>query len=113
RLFLQFPDGSGTYVDLLDISVAGCAVSPVEPINNPDGFCGEKMTLVFPDAYFSIPCVFLRSRSWGRKIILTFDGLSTSQYSTLVNFIFDRQMNGFGEFSKENIFTIMKTKVFR
>lgn len=113
RLFLQLPDGSGVYVDLLDISVAGCAVSPVHPIADPDSYSGQKMTLIFPDAYFNLPCVFLRSRSWGKKLIFTFSDLSTNQYSTLVNFIFDRQMNGFGEFSKENIFTIMKTKVLK
>jgi cellulose synthase (UDP-forming) len=113
QLTLTFPDGSKIPVELLDISIAGCAVAPVAPVKDPDTFAGAQMTVFFPDVELTIPCTFLRSRSWGHKFILTFTGLSAMQHKALVNFIFDRQLNGFGEFSKENIFTIFKTKVLK
>jgi cellulose synthase (UDP-forming) len=113
QLTLSLPDGTKIPVELLDISIAGCAVSPVKQVKDPDAYAGSQMSVSFPDAGLVIPCTFLRSRSWGRKFILTFNGLSAMQHTSLVNFIFDRQMNGFGEFSKENIFTIFKTKVLK
>ncbi len=111
KMILQMADGRKIPIELVDISVAGCAVSPIEPIQNPDSYAGSDIQLVFPDGKIIIPGIFLRSRAWGKKFILTFTSLSTVQYTFLVNFIFDRQMNGFGEFSKENILKIIRNRV--
>lgn len=111
RLLLRLEDGRELSVDMLDISVAGCAVAPAEPVAEPDSLAGMKIHLVFTEDGKAIPGVFLRSRSWGKKFILMFDKLTASQNTYLVNFIFDRQMNGFGEFSKDNIFKIIRTRV--
>lgn len=110
---LKFPDGKVIPADLVDISIAGCAVAPVDSVSEPDSMNGKELTIYFPDVDLTLPCVFLRSRSWGRKFILTFRSLSVDQHTALVNFIFDRQSNGFGEFSKENIYTVFKTKVLK
>jgi cellulose synthase (UDP-forming) len=113
KVELQFPDGRIIPADLVDISIAGCAVAPIESVSEPDSLTGKVLSVYFPDVNLILPCVFLRSRSWGRKFILTYSPLSVDQHTALVNFIFDRQSNGFGEFSKENIYTIFKTKVLK
>lgn len=111
RLVMQLPDGRNIPVDLTDISVAGCAVAPAEPVKEPDSLTGIKLTLYFPDVDMTLPGVFLRSRAWGKKFIVTFDPLTPAQHTALVNFIFDRQANGFGEFSKDNILNVIRKKV--
>jgi len=111
KISIMLSDGSEIPVELQDISVAGCAVSPLEPIKEPDSFQGSDLIVQFHEGDVCLPGVFLRSRSWGKKIIITFKDLSTNQYTFLVNFIFDKQMNGFGEFSKESIFKVIRSRV--
>ncbi len=111
QLVLKLEDGRKIPVELQDISVAGCAVSPLEPIFEADSLAGSHIELIFDQDNMVIPGVFLRSRSWGKKLILTFEKLSSEQNTFLVNFIFDRQLNGFGEFSKENIIQVLRSKV--
>jgi cellulose synthase (UDP-forming) len=111
QMVLHMFDGRKVPVELLDISVDGCAVSPLEAITEPDSYAGSDIQLIFHEENMAISGILLRSRSWGKKFILTFKDLSTAQYTFLVNFIFDRQLNGFGEFSKENIIKIIRTKV--
>jgi cellulose synthase (UDP-forming) len=110
---LQFPDGRTISADLVDISIAGCAVAPCIAVTDPDSLDGQELMVYIPDVNLTLPCIFLRSRAWGRKFILTYRHLSAAQHTALVNFIFDRQLNGFGEFSKENLVTIFKTKVLK
>jgi len=111
RLTLKLEDGRKIPVELQDISMAGCAVSPLEPVHETDSLAGTHIELIFGNENMVIPGLFLRSRSWGKKLILTFDKLSSEKNTFLVNFIFDRQMNGFGEFSKENIIQVIRSKV--
>jgi hypothetical protein len=111
KMVLQMSDGRKVPVELLDISVDGCAVSPMETIKEPDLYAGSDIQLIFHEENMVISGIFLRSRSWGKKFILTFKNLSTAQYTFLVNFIFDSQLNGFGEFSKENIIKIIRTRI--
>lgn len=111
QLILSLKDGRKIPVELQDISVAGCAVSPMQPVIEPDSLIGTHIELVFSQDNSIIPGTFLKSRSWGKKFILTFKELSSEQNTFLVNFIFDRQMNGFGAFSKENILQVLRSKV--
>ncbi len=111
RMVLRLDGGREIPVEVQDISVAGCAVAPLEPVLEPDSMAGSKIHLVFPDGSTAIPGIFLRSRSWGKKFILTFDKLNSVQNTFLVNFIFDRQLSGFGEFSKDNIIKVIRAKV--
>jgi cellulose synthase (UDP-forming) len=111
QLILKLEDGREIPVELQDISVGGCAVSPLEPVLEADSLSGTPIELIFSQENTVIPGTFLRSRSWGKKLILTFDKLSSEKNTFLVNFIFDSQLNGFGEFSKENIVQVLRSKV--
>ena len=111
KISIKLADGRQIPVELQDISVAGCAVTPIEPIMEPDSFQGSELIVQFHEGDVDLPGVFLRSRSWGKKIIITFKDLSTTQHTFLVNFIFDKQLNGFGEFSKDNILKVIRSKV--
>ena len=90
-------------VELVDISTAGCALSLAEPLNNADSFVGSKVRLYLEGTKVSLPGEFFRSRSWGKKIIVNFTDLSTEQNTELVNFIFDRQQNGYGSFNPNSV----------
>jgi cellulose synthase (UDP-forming) len=100
-------------VELVDISVAGCAVAPLQPLQNPDSFEGQEIKLLFNNGAFEIPGEFLRSRSWGKRFIITFKDLTAAQHSFLVNFIFDRQLSGFGEFTKKGLLWTIRNKMLK
>lgn len=90
-------------VDLVDISTAGCALSLTEPLQNADSYVGSSVNLHLKGMKTNLPGEIFRSRSWGRKIIINFKELSTEQTKELINFIFDRQQNGYGSFNPNSI----------
>lgn len=90
-------------VDLVDISTAGCALSLTEPLQNADSYVGSSVNLHLEGMKTNLPGEIFRSRSWGRKIIINFKELSTEQTKELINFIFDRQQNGYGSFNPNSI----------
>jgi cellulose synthase (UDP-forming) len=111
KLVMELPERQEIPVELIDISINGCAITPLVPVHEPDALIGKDIFLKIPENNLVLPGTFLRSRSWGKKLIITFKNLSTTQHTLLVNFIFDRQMSGFGAFSKENIVKIIRTKI--
>lgn len=101
-------DGRVLPVEIVDISLAGCAVSPLTPLDNPDSQVESEVRVVFMEGAFELPAVFFRSRSWGKKLILNFKELDTLQTTRLVNFIFDRQQGGYGQFGRMNYYQLIK-----
>ena len=90
-------------VELIDISMIGCAVAPRVAIENADNYVGSNVRLSSETGSLELPGIFFRSRSWGKKIILKFKELSKEQNTQLVNFIFDRQQSGYGHFNQHSI----------
>jgi len=90
-------------VELIDISMIGCAVAPLVSIENADNYVGSNVRLSSETSCLELPGIFFRSRSWGKKIILKFKDLSKEQNTQLLNFIFDRQQSGYGHFNQDNI----------
>jgi len=90
-------------VELIDISMIGCAIAPLVSIENADNYIDSIVRLSSETSSLELPGVFFRSRSWGKKIILKFEDLSKEQNTQLLNFIFDRQQSGYGHFNKDSI----------
>jgi cellulose synthase (UDP-forming) len=101
QMNLSLANGQIIPVDLIDISMKGCALAPRVPIENPDQFVGSNVTLAH--GTLNLPGVFFRSRSWGKRIIVNFSPLSTEQITHLVNYIFDSQQNGYGSFNENSV----------
>ena len=101
RMELTLANGQVLPVTLVDISMKGCAVEPIQPLENADQFVGTSVTLKHEN--LTLPGTFYRSRSWGKKLIVNFSKLSTSQLKQLVNFIFDSQESGYGRFTESSI----------
>ena len=101
RMDLTLTNGQIIPVELIDISMKGCALTPHVPMENPDQYVGSNVTLSHKN--LSLPGVFYRSRSWGEKIIINFSKLSPEQITHLVNYIFDSQENGYGGFNENSI----------
>jgi cellulose synthase (UDP-forming) len=101
RMELTLANGQILPVTLIDISMKGCALEPVQPLENADQYVGTTVTL--KHANLTLPGTFYRSRSWGKKLIVNFSELSTSQLKQLVNFIFDSQESGYGRFTESSI----------
>lgn len=109
NMILKLEDGRVVPVELIDISLAACAVQPLIPIENPDSLVGSTIRLDF-DWSLEIQGVFFRSRAWGKKLIINFWELSREQHTMLVNFIFDNQQSGYGSFkSAGNLKTVKDT----
>ena len=90
-------------VELIDISMVGCAIAPLVSIENADDYIDSIVRLSSETSSLELPGIFFRSRSWGKKIILKFKDLSKEQNTQLLNFIFDRQQSGYGHFNKDSI----------
>ncbi len=101
KLNLLLESGQVVSVNLIDISMKGCALAPSVPLDNPDQFVGSHVTL--KHGTLNLPGVFYRSRSWGQKIIINFSPLSNEQLTHLVNYIFDSQENGYGGFNEKSV----------
>jgi cellulose synthase (UDP-forming) len=93
---------------VIDISTIATAVEPIIDIPDPDSRVGNQIQINFPKDQFSITGTFFRSRGWGKRIILNFESMDKDQYTKLVQYIFNRQQAGFGEFIQEK--PISKTK---
>lgn len=101
QMDLTLENGQIIPVNLIDISMKGCALAPLIPIENTDRLVGGQVTLVHGD--LNLPGVFYRSRSWGKKIIVIFSELPNEQITHLVNYIFDRQEEGYGSFDEKSV----------
>ena len=65
------------------------------PLDNADDLVGASATILFDQHGFELPAVILRSRAWGKKIIINFKELSNVQHARLLKNIFNRQESGF------------------
>jgi cellulose synthase (UDP-forming) len=101
QMALKLDNGQAVPVDLIDISMKGCALAPRDPIENPDQYVNRPVRLSHAD--MELPGVFYRSRSWGQRIIVNFSPLSKKQITQLVNFIFDAQESGYGSFNEKSV----------
>jgi cellulose synthase (UDP-forming) len=101
-LKLRLRDGRLVPVEMVDISTSGCAVAPIVPIEDPDSLVGSDANILIEDGALELEGVFFRSRSWGKKIIIHFKPMPSEKTTRLVNYIFDRQEEGYGRFTKTN-----------
>jgi cellulose synthase (UDP-forming) len=111
NLKIVLAGGQEVPVELVDISILGCAVEPLTPIEEPDSHVGSDIRIIFDSKIFELSGVFFRSRSWGKKIIINFKPLTPAQNTSLINYIFDRQQNGYGSFISTNYLKIVQ-KIF-
>jgi cellulose synthase (UDP-forming) len=93
-------------VEMVDISISGCALAPIVPIENPDSHIGSDVSVIIEKESLEIEGVFFRSRSWGKKIIIHFKPMPAQKATRLVKYIFDRQEEGYGQFTKTNFFRL-------
>jgi cellulose synthase (UDP-forming) len=105
-LIVQVEGGEAVPADILDISLVSCAVEPQVMLENPDDWVGKKANLIIPCCDLVVGAVVFRSRGWGKKIILKYPDLSTEQHRKMVNFIFNRQQSGFGDFTRNSLKTL-------
>lgn len=99
---LILEDGKEYSAELVDISVMGCALHLHEPLENADQYEESKVIVSINNQRVYIPGVFFRSRSWGQKIIILFQGLTKIEHTQLINFIFNNQQSGFGRFTPKS-----------
>lgn len=111
-LKIRLHNGRIVPVDMVDISLSGCALAPIVPIKDPDSYVGSEVSVLLEKESLELEGVFFRSRSWGKKIIIHFKPMSAPQATRLVNYIFDRQEEGYGKFEK-NDFIKQALKLFR
>jgi cellulose synthase (UDP-forming) len=95
----RLQEGNEIQAVLIDISLAGCAILLKDPLENADNHIGEKVSIVMSNGGLSVTGKILRSRSWGKKIIILFDDMPSAVYTRLINYIFDRQQSGYGSFN--------------
>ena len=100
---LILEDGKEITADLVDISMIGCAVAPLASIENADKYVGSKIRISIRSSNLILEGIFFRSRSWGKKIIINFTETSIGQNTHLLNYIFDRQQDGYGHFNQRSI----------
>jgi len=103
QMNLRLADGREIPVELIDISMKSSALAPLLPIENADQLVGSEVMLSPASGTLELPGVFFRSRSWGKKLIINFRELSVEQHTHLVNYIFDRQQKGYGNFNEKSI----------
>ncbi len=103
QMNLKLADGLEVPVEILDISIKSCAVSPLHPLVEPDHYVGSQVTLSHSSEGLQLPGEFFRSRAWGKRIIINFADLNTTQHTRLVNFIFNHQQEGYGRFTEKSI----------
>ena len=108
QLELVCVDGRKIPADIIDISTVATAVEPKIDFVDPDSHVGNKIKINFPQDNFSVNATFFRSRGWGKRIILNFEDVDKYEYTKLVQYIFNRQQAGFGEFIEEK--PISKTR---
>lgn len=112
QLQIRLGNGRLVPVDMVDISLAGCAVSPKTPIEDPDSHVGSIVQVIIKNGeILKLEGEFYRSRSWGKKIIINFKPLTAPQVTSLVKYIFDRQQEGYGHFTPLNYFKLLKRLV--
>jgi cellulose synthase (UDP-forming) len=99
---LKLGDGKILPAKLADISLEGCALSLNNPLNDADSYENSPVMVSFNQFDLHLPGFFFRSRSWGQKIIILFNKLNNDQHTQLINFIFDHQKSGFGQFNKNS-----------
>ncbi len=99
---LILENGQKYSAELIDISEMGCALSLHEPLENADNLINSDVVVSINDQKIFIPGTILRSRAWGKKIIILFDGLAEHEHSQLINFIFNNQQTGFGQFTPDS-----------
>ena len=87
---------------ILDISFNACALQPFIDIEEPDLLVGQHISVVKESEGLDLPGVVFRSRGWGKRLIINFEGLNKEQHTMLVNYIIDRQENGFGGFEQRS-----------
>jgi cellulose synthase (UDP-forming) len=102
QMNLTLHDGTVLPVNLVDISLQSCAVSPLTPLYKADSYVGSDVQLCCGASGLVLPGVLYRSRSWGKRIIINFKQIPDEQFARLVNFIFDRQQTGYGSFTQES-----------
>jgi cellulose synthase (UDP-forming) len=103
QMNLRLVDGRKIPVELIDISMKSSAVAPLRSIENTDQLVGSEVTLSPAGESLELPGVLFRSRSWGRKLIINFKDLSVEQHTHLVNYIFDHQQKGYGNFNEKSM----------
>jgi cellulose synthase (UDP-forming) len=106
-LKIRLKDGRLIPVKLVDISIAGCAVAPILPFDDPDSQVGSDISVFLEKDSLVLQGVFFRSRSWGKKIIIHFKPMPAAQVTHLVKYIFDRQQVGYGQFTKTNYYKLV------
>lgn len=94
----RLQEGNEIQAALIDISLAGCAILLKDPLEDADTHIGEQVSIVMSNGGLSVTGKILRSRSWGKKIIILFDDMPSAVYTRLINYIFDRQQSGYGSF---------------
>lgn len=99
---LTLENGKTYSAELIDISLKGCALNLVEPLEDADSYVGSSVLLSLDNQQLTLPGYFYRSRSWGQKIVVNFSTLTQKQHSQFLNYIFDRQQSGFGKFNQES-----------
>jgi cellulose synthase (UDP-forming) len=112
KVTIQLIDGRVVPCELIDISLIACAVQPLKPIENPDSLVDSTVLLAF-DPSLEISGIFFRSRSWGKKLIINFKDLSKEQHTHLVNYIFDRQLSGYGSFKNANSYKTVEETIVK
>lgn len=115
ELVLTLSDGRAVPVELIDISMAACALKPLSPVENADHLVGSTVRLCFEPG-LEISGLFFRSRSWGKKLVINFWELSKEQHTRLLTYIFDHQQDGYGDFKQTDTartFGEMLIKVWR
>jgi len=99
---LQLSDGRTVVTDLEDVSLKGCALRLEEPLENADDYINSPVTVWLRDRTIKLPGQFLRSRGWGKNIIILFSELDQTQHAQLLEFIYDSQDSGYGSFNLKN-----------
>ena len=103
QLDLTIAERPSIPVKLIDISMVGCAVEPLIPVENADQFVGMDVKLTNGNGNLELFGTLFRSRAWGKKLIINFKGLSKEQRTHLLNYIFDQQQGGYGKFNEKGI----------
>jgi len=94
---LVLADGRVLPARVIDISLLACALQPQEAPADPDSLVGSTVKVRLAEG-LELPGVVFRSRAWGKKLIINFWEMERSMHTRLVNFIFDHQQAGYGQF---------------
>ncbi|MBN1267381.1 MAG: glycosyltransferase [Anaerolineales bacterium] len=109
-LMIQVEGEAPVPANIIDISFTSIAVEPQVVKTNPDSWVGKQARLVFHGFDLSLNAKVLRSRSWGKRIILMYNELTIKQHIALVKYIFSYQKAGFGAFTSSSTRTLVTLK---